>query len=81
MLRVLSEEEALKSRKRAFAKIKQGSLFNFGGEKYFIAVTEISKKECEVIELTEKNKKNIILENECEHSNLHFDQMVALNVR
>lgn len=31
MLRVLSEEEALKSRKKAFAKIKQGSLFNLGG--------------------------------------------------
>ena len=33
MLRVLSEEEALKSRKKAFAKIKQGSLFNLGGWK------------------------------------------------
>jgi len=75
MLRVLSKEEELESRREAFAQLKPGSLFDPAQERFFIAVKEIDKKVWEVIELTETNKKKIISGQPCEHLNLHFDDM------
>ena len=81
MLRALSKEEELQGRREAFAKLKPGSLFDLAQERFFIAVKKIDKKVWEVIELTETNKKKIISGQPCEHSSLHFDDMVCLNLR
>jgi hypothetical protein len=81
MLRVLSREEELQSRRKAFAKLRPGSLFDLAQERFFIAVKKIEGKVWEVIELTETNKKKIISGHPCEHSHLHFDDMDCLNLR
>ena len=81
MLRVLSKEEELQNRRDAFARLKQGSLFDLGQERYFIAVGKIGEKVWEVIELTEGNRQRIILGQPCEHTRLHFDKMTCLNLR
>ena len=81
MLRVLSREEELQNRREDFAKLKTGSLFDLGQERFFIAVKKIDEKVWEVIELTEINKKKITSGQPCEHSSLHFDDMVCLNLR
>jgi len=81
MLRVLSKEEELQNRREAFKKLKSGSLFDLGQERFFIAVKKIDEKVWEVIELTEANKKKIISGQSCEHSHLHFDDMDCLNLR
>ena len=81
MLRVLSQKEELQARTQAFARLEQGSLFDLGQERFFIAVRKIDEKAWEVIELTEGNKRSIILGQPCEHSKLHFDEMSCLNVR
>lgn len=81
MLRVLSKEEELRGRLEAFARLRVGSLFDLGQERFFIAVKKIDKKVWEVIELTEANKKNVVSGQPCKHSRLHFDDMVCLNVR
>jgi hypothetical protein len=81
MLRVLSKEEELQGRGEAFARLKPGSLFDLGQLRFFIAVKKIDEKVWEVIELTEANKKKLISGQPCEHSNLHFDDMVCLNLR
>jgi len=81
MLRVLSREEELQSRREAFVKLKPGSLFDLAQEKFFMAVRKIDEKVWEVIELTEANKKKIISGQPCEHSSLHFDDMDCLNFR
>lgn len=81
MLRVLSREEELEGRHEAFAKLKPGSLFDLGQERFFIAVKKIDEKVWEVIELTEINKKKITSGQPCEHSNLHFNDMDCLNLR
>lgn len=81
MLRVLSKEEELESRREAFAKLKPGSLFDLGQERFFIAVKRINEKVWEVIELTETNKKKLISGQPCERSSLHFDDMDCLNLR
>ena len=81
MLRVLSREEELQNRREAFAKLKPGSLFDLGQERFFIAVKKIDEKLWEVIELTEINKKRIISGQPCEYSNLHFNDMDCLNLR
>lgn len=81
MLRVLSREEELENRREAFAKLKPGSLFDLGQERFFIAIKKIDEKVWEVIELTETNKKKIISGRPCEHSSLDFDDMDCLNLR
>lgn len=81
MLRVLSREEELQNRREDFAKLKTGSLFDLGQERFFIAVKKIDQKVWEVIELTQTNKKRIISGQPCEHLNLHFDDMDCLNLR
>jgi hypothetical protein len=81
MLRVLSKEEELEGRKRNFARIKPGSLFNLGMERFFIAVKKIDDQVWEVIELSQANKKKIISNQPCEHTTLHFDEMHCLNLR
>lgn len=81
MLRVLSKEEELQSRRDAFAKLKPGSLFDLAQKNFFIAAKKSDKMVWEVIELTETNKKRIISGQPCEHSNLHFDDMSCLNLR
>ena len=81
MLRVLSREEELQNRREACAKLKPGSFFDLAQERFFIAVKKIDKKAWKVIELTETNKKKIISGQPCEHSSLHFDDMVCLNLR
>lgn len=81
MLRVLSREEELENRCQAFAKLKSGSLFDLGQERFFVAVKKIDEEVWEVIELTEANKKKVICGEACEHSSLHFDDMDCLNLR
>lgn len=80
MLRVLSKEEELHSRQKGFVKLKPGSLFDLGQERFFIAVKKISETVWEVVELTETNKRRIILGHPCEHARLHFDEMSCLNL-
>ena len=81
MLRALSKEEELDNRREAFAKLKPGSLFDLGQERFFIAVDKMDEETWRVIELTEANKKRIISGVACEHSNLHFHDMLCLNLR
>ena len=81
MLRVLSREEELQNRHEAFAKLKPGSLFDLGQERFFIAVKKIDEEVWEVIELTEANKKKLISGQPCEHSSLHFANMGCFNLR
>jgi len=81
MLRVLSKEEELEGRREAFEKLKPGSLFDLGQERFFIAVKKLDEKVWGVIELTETNKKQIVSGQPCEHSSLHFDDMVCINLR
>lgn len=79
-LRVLSKEEELESRKKSFAEIKRGSLFDLGGQRCFIAVEKESQR-CKAIELTEENRERIITEQPCETLELHFDEMGCLNLK
>jgi hypothetical protein len=81
MLRALSPEEELKSRRQSFAKLKRGTLFDLAQERFFIAAKKIDKKAWEVIELTDANKQRIISGEACDHSRLHFDEMSCLNLR
>jgi hypothetical protein len=81
MLRALTPEEELKSRRQSFAKLKRGTLFDLAHERFFIAAKKIGRKAWEVIELTDANKKRIISGEACEHSRLHFDEMSCLNLR
>ena len=81
MLRALSKEEELQLRQEGFARLKPGLLFNLGQERFFIAVKKVDRKVWEVVELTWQNKERIITGQQCEHSNLHFDEMNCLNVK
>ena len=45
MLRLMSEEEELESRRAGFGKLKPGSLFDLGQERFFIAVKKMSVSE------------------------------------
>jgi hypothetical protein len=81
MLRALTPEEELKSRRQSFAKLKRGTLFDLAQERFFVAAKKIDKKAWEVIELTEANKQRIISGQPCEHSRLRFDEMSCLNLR
>lgn len=81
MLRVLSKEEELQLRREGFTRLKPGSLFNLGQERFFIAVKKVDEKVWEVLELTQENKERIITLQSCEHSNLHFDEMNCLNIK
>ena len=81
MLRVLSEEEELQSRREGFAKLEPESLFDLGQQRFFIAAKKIEENVWDVVELTEANRKKIISGQPCERSNLHFDDMSCLNLR
>ena len=81
MLRVLSKEEELQLRREGFTRLKSGSLFNLGQERFFIAVKKVDEKVWEVVELTRENKERIITGQPCKHSNLHFDEMNCLNIK
>jgi protease II len=61
MLRALSPKEELKHRWESFAKLKEGILFDLAQERFFIAVRKTDEETWEVIELTQDNKKQIIL--------------------
>ena len=80
MLRVLNREEELQSRREDFAKLKPGSLFDLGQQRFFLGVKKADGKVWEVIELTEANRKRVISGQPCEHSHLHFDDMDCLNL-
>ena len=81
MLRALSKEEELQLRREEFARLKPGLLFNLGQERFFIAVKNVDRKVWEVVELTQENKERIVTGQQCEHSNLHFDEMNCLNIK
>ncbi len=81
MLRVLSKEEELQLRREGFTRLKPGSLFNLGQERFFIAVKKVDEKVWEVLELTQENKERIITGQSCEHSKLNFDEMNCLNIK
>ena len=81
MLRVLSKEEELQLRREGFTRLKPGSLFNLGQERFFIAVKKVDEKVWEVLELTQENKERIITGQSYEHSNLYFDEMNCLNIK
>jgi len=81
MLIGLSKEEEWQLRQEAFAKLKPGSLFDLGQQRFFIAVQQINDQVWEVVELTETNKEQIIAGAPCVHAQLHFDDMSCLNLR
>jgi len=43
MLRALSPEEELKSRRQSFAKLKRGTLFDLAQERFFIAAKKTTR--------------------------------------
>ena len=79
MLRVLTKEEELASRKENFQRLTPGILFDLAGNHYFIAVDK-RENSVEVIELNSENITRIIQGNPCLQSVLKFDQMSCLNV-
>lgn len=81
MLRALSKEEELQLRREGFKRLKPGSLFNLGQERFFIPLKKVDEKVWEVVELTQENKERIITGQPCEHSNLHFDEINYLNIK
>lgn len=81
MLRAISKEEELQLRREGFTRLKPGTLFNLGQERFFIVVKKVDRKAWEVVELTQENKERIISGQPCETSNLHFDEMNCLNVK
>jgi hypothetical protein len=81
MLRALSKEEELQLRREGSKRLKPGSLFNLGQERFFIALKKVDEKVWEVVELTQENRERIITGQPCEHSNLHFDEINYLNIK
>ena len=80
-LRALTPEEELELRKKDFEKIREGSLFDLGGGRHFLAVKKIDDESWEVIELDEHNRHRIITEQKVRYSVLSFEQMRCLNLR
>ncbi len=82
MIVALSKEAELKHRTESFATVKQGTLFNLGGLRYFIAARPPCSTQIVAIELTAKNKKEILSGQawRCTTSILHFDEMRCLNI-
>ena len=79
-VRLLSPEEALVQRKEEFGKIHEGTLFDLGRKRAFLAVRKRDAKSWEVVELNGDNRNLIIKGEKAKHSVLPFDQMGALNV-
>lgn len=79
-VRLLSPEEALAQRKEGFGKIHEGTLFDLGRKRAFLAVKKVDAKSWEVVELSEDNRNRIIEGKKVKPSVLSFDQMDALNV-
>jgi len=80
MLRVLTPEEELASRRANYERLAPGKLFDLGGNRYFLTVAK-SGDSIEVIELEAKNIEHILRGEPCAHSMLHFDGLRCLNVR
>lgn len=80
-LRLLTPKEELASRKKNFAKIREGILFDLGGEKHFLAVKKVDDQTWEVVEFNKGNRLLIIGGQKPKHSILSFDQTRCLNVR
>jgi hypothetical protein len=79
MLRVLTPEEELASRRERFRALRRGTLFDLGGRRHFIAVHKRGQT-VDVIELDAANIGRLLRGRPCESSTLHFDGLVCLNV-
>lgn len=79
----IPEEIAKEMKKEAFAKIKPGTLFHLGevdGNRFFLAIKQVSDLEWEVLEFTEDNRKTLVSRVAYMPSVIHFDYMDALNI-
>ena len=79
MLRVLTPEQELASRKKRYALLEPESLFDLGGKKFFIAAERVGDF-LTVIELDGDNIKRILSAESCVRSILNFEEMSCLNV-
>lgn len=80
-LRMLTPEEELAWCRKNFEKICEGTLFDLGRRRHFLAVKKIDDQSWEVVELDKANRLCIIKGEKVRHSVLSFDQMAGLNVR
>jgi hypothetical protein len=80
MLRVLSPEEELASRRERYQQLAAGQLFDLGGKRFFITFEKLGES-VKVIELNDENVERILRGAPCVQSTLHFDEMSCLNVR
>ena len=80
MLRVLTKAEELATRTKSFARLRAGTLFDLGGQRYFIAARKVGKT-VEVIALDAANVRCILGAEPCTRARLHFDDLRCLNVR
>ena len=79
MLRVLTEAEELATRTKSFARLRTGTLFDLGGQRYFIAAKTVGKT-VEVIALDAANIRCILRAEPCARARLHFNDLRCLNV-
>lgn len=79
MLRVLTKAEELAMRTKSFARLRTGTLFDLGGQRYFIAAKKVGKT-VQVIELDAANIRCILRTEPCAYARLHFNDLGCLNV-
>jgi hypothetical protein len=80
MLRVLTSEEELVLRRKGYEQLAPGTLFDLGGERFFLTV-EKHGEFVTVIELDRENVGRILHDEPCVRSGLRFDELNCLNVR
>jgi hypothetical protein len=80
MVRVLTPQEELASRKKDYQQLETGRLFDLGGKRFFIAV-EKSHDAVQVIELNGENIDRILNNDQCIRTKLNFADMKCLNLR
>jgi hypothetical protein len=79
MLRALTKAEELASRRDSFARLRAGTLFDLGGDRFFIAVRKRGRT-VEVVELDQANIDRLVRGEPCVRTRLHFDDMSCLNL-
>jgi hypothetical protein len=80
MLRVLTSKEELALRRKGYGQLAPGTLFDLGGERFFLTV-EKHGESVTVIELDRENSLRILHDEPCVRSVLQFDELSCLNVR
>lgn len=80
MLRALTSEEELALRRKSYDQLAPGTLFDLGGERFFLTAAKHGEA-VHVIELDGENTGRILRDEPCVRSTLHFDDLRCLNVR